>query len=273
MTRAMLIDLNKCIGCRGCQAACKQWHDLPAEMTTNNGSYQNPPAFSDKTYTVVTFNEVEYDERFYWMFAKRQCMHCEHPGCASACTVGALQKTAEGPVVYDSSKCIGCRYCQYACPFGVPTFEWQETLGLIRKCDFCVDRTGDGMAPACAKACPTGAIQFGERDVLLAEAHHRIATQPHKYINHIYGEHEVGGTSMLYLSGVPFAALGFPKLGEQPVSEYAEKVMGQTPTVAVGVAAIAAGLWWVIKRREENMRPVAVLNADGKPTADEEVES
>ncbi len=254
MTRAMLIDLNKCIGCRGCQAACKQWNDLSAETTHNTGSYQNPPAFSDKTWTLVTFNEVDYADQFHWVFAKRQCMHCEHPGCVSACTVGALQKTPDGPVVYQSDKCIGCRYCQYACPFGVPTFEWGQKLGLIRKCNFCVDRLSANMEPACVKACPTGALQFGEREELLGQARQRIAQAPDKYVNHIYGEHEVGGTSMLYLSGVPFAQLGFPELGTEPVGEYAEKIMKQTPTIALGVAAAASGLYWLIKRRDENMR-------------------
>ena len=119
---------------------------------------------SGKTLTTVTFNEVEHDGQFSWVFAKRQCMHCEHPGCASACTVGALRKTADGPVVYDASKCIGCRYCQYACPFDVPAYEWDEVLGLIGKCDFCVDRQAEGMEPACVKACPTEALIFGERD-------------------------------------------------------------------------------------------------------------
>lgn len=250
MTRAMLIDLTRCIGCRGCQAACKQWHDLPGETTHNTGSNQNPPWISGKTRTVVTFNEVEQDGQLDWVFAKRQCMHCEHPGCASACTVGALHKTADGPVVYDASKCIGCRYCQYACPFDVPAYEWDQVFGLIGKCDFCVDRLAEGMEPACVKACPTEAITFGERDELLAEARRRIIVDPTTYVNHVYGEREVGGTSMLYLSGVPFAALGFPLLGDQPVAAYTEQVMGKTPVIALGVAAGASALYWIIKRRQ-----------------------
>ncbi len=259
MTKAMLIDLTRCIGCRGCQAACKQWHDLPGEKTTNTGSSQNPPRATDKTWTVVTFNEVNYDQQFKWVFAKRQCMHCEHPGCVSACTVGALRKTADGPVVYDASKCIGCRYCQYACPFGVPTYEWGQVLGLIRKCDFCVDRQSEGMEPACAKACPTEAITFGERNELLAEAHRRIAGAPEGYVNQVYGEHEVGGTSMLYLSAVPFALVGFPLLGAAPVSAYTESVMRQTPTIAIGAAAAASALYWIIKRRQKYMTPAATI--------------
>lgn len=256
MSRGILIDLTKCIGCRGCQVACKQWHNLPAEQTHNNGSYQNPPRTSGKTWTVVTFNEVEYNNNLQWIFAKRQCMHCEEPACVSTCTVGALQKSADGPVVYDSQKCIGCRYCQYACPFGVPKFEWEQTFGLIGKCDMCIDRQANHLEPACAKTCPTGAITFGERDELLLEAKTKVASHPEKYVNHIYGEHEVGGTSVLYIAAIPFALLGFPQLGTEPVSHYTEAVMKQTPTVALGMAAAATGLYWVLKRRQEKMVPV-----------------
>lgn len=258
MSKAMLIDLTKCTGCRGCQVACKQWYNLPAETTHNQGSYQNPPQTSGKTRTIVAFNEVEYEGNFAWVFAKRQCMHCEHPACASACTVGALQKTAEGPVVYDSQKCIGCRYCQYACPFDVPKFEWEESLGLIVKCDMCVDRQAEGMLPACAKACPTGAISFGEREELLLEGKRRIASNPDKYVNQIYGEKEVGGTSMLYMSAIPFSLIGFPAVGTEEIPRYAEAVMQQTPTIAIGMAVAASGLFWILKRRQENMTPESV---------------
>jgi len=262
MSKGMLVDLSKCIGCRACQAACKQWKELPAETTHNHGSYQNPPTLSGQTWTLITFNEVEYNGKFNWVFAKRQCMHCEHPACASACTVGALHKTEDGPVTYDTSKCIGCRYCQYACPFDVPKFEWDQTLGLIGKCDFCADRQAEGLEPACAKACPTGALTFGDRQELLVEAKKRIALQPNKYVDHIYGEHEAGGTSYLYLSSVPFALLGFPAVGKEVIPRYAETVMRQTPTVALGVAAVASGLYWIIKRRQENMAPVQAENEE-----------
>lgn len=267
MSNAMLIDLTRCIGCRGCQAACKQWHDLPAESTRNLGSYQNPPKISGKTWTMVSFDEVTVDDDLAWVFTKRQCMHCQHPACASACTVGALHKTATGPVVYDAAKCIGCRYCQYACPYEVPAYEWDQTLGLIGKCDFCADRQAAGLEPACAKACPTKALLFGKRSDLLAEARQRIARNPEKYVNHIYGEREAGGASMLYLSSVPFAELGFPTLAEEPASAYAELIMRQTPGIALGVAAGASALYWIIRRRQMMQElpaeaPISVMPAE-----------
>ena len=272
MGKGMLIDLTKCIGCRGCQTACKQWNDLPGEKTSNNGTYQNPPRFSANTYTVVTFNEVEQGNKLDWVFAKRQCMHCEKPGCASACTVGALQKSPEGPVVYDSKKCIGCRYCQYACPFGVPAFEWKKTLGLIRKCNMCMDRQGESLKPACAKTCPTEALKFDDRDALLSEAKQRIANGNGKYVEHIYGETEAGGTGMLYLSAIPFAALGFPEVSKKAVSGNAEAVMKATPAIGIGVAAITTGLYWFFKRREEGLAPAPVAAAPPPEdsTADQE---
>jgi formate dehydrogenase iron-sulfur subunit len=165
--------------------------------------------------------------------------------------VGALRKTAQGPVVYDGDKCIGCRYCQYACPFGVPTYQWDDVLGLIRKCEMCFDRVTSGQKPACVASCPNGALRFGKRSERLAQAKAQIASTPDRYIDHVYGEHEVGGTSMLYLSDVPFAQLGFPTFGERTVSGYAETVMQMTPAVAATVATLATGLHLIFRRRQQ----------------------
>ena len=149
-------------------------------------------------------------------------MHCVHPACVSACTVGALHRTDGGAVVVDTSKCIGCRYCQYACPFGVPQFEWENTLGVVRKCTSCVERLGAGESPACAAACPSGALKFGQRGNLLEEAHARLAAAADRYLPHVYGEDEIGGTNRLYLSDVSFESLGLPSLGKLPAPHYAE---------------------------------------------------
>ena len=255
MRKGMLIDLTKCIGCRACQVACKEWNDLPGEETDNWGSYQNPPSLSAKTWSLVEFMEIEEDSRLHWIFAKRQCMHCLHPACVSACPVGALHQTEEGAVVYDPDRCIGCRYCMVVCPFGVPKLEWEKPLPFIRKCTFCVDRLEAGMEPACAKACPTGAIAFGERDSLIVEAEARVQKHPEKYVDHIYGKDELGGTSWMYLSPVPFEKLGFPTLSPEPVTKLSEAVaVYGTPSVAVSVAALLGGLYYWFTRREKRIR-------------------
>ena len=251
MSKAVLYDAAKCIGCRACQVACKQWNELPAVATTNRGTYENPPQMSAYTFTKIRFTEIEDAGKFQWVFAKVQCMHCEHPACVEACIVGALQKTEDGPVVYDDRKCIGCRYCMVACPFGIPNFEWDKPLPWIRKCTFCADRQGGGLKPACVTTCPTGALKFGEREELITEARERIAAEPGKYVDHIYGEKEVGGTSWLYLSPIPFEKLGFPTLGSEAVTVNVERAMGAVPPVLLGVAAVMSGIYWLSKRRDK----------------------
>jgi formate dehydrogenase iron-sulfur subunit len=255
----MLIDLTRCTGCNSCSLACKQANSMeqpqciPTELDSSSLSY------------VGGYDVTLADGSDSTVFVKRNCMHCLHPACVSACTVGALRKTPEGPVVYDSSKCIGCRYCQYACPFGYPVYEWEGALGLISKCEMCTSRLQEGELPACVGACPNGAIRFGTRKFLLAQAKSLIASNPGRYINHIYGEHEAGGTSVLYLSPVEFTALGFPALGEIEVPHYAEAVMKKTPIVAVTVATLAAAVQFLTRKRAEHAEFVPAESS--KPAA------
>lgn len=237
----VLIDLTRCSGCQACALACKVANDMP----------QPEVVPSELNGAALSFVDVRISARESENYVKRQCMHCLHPACVSACTVGALRKTAEGPVVYDAEKCIGCRYCQYACPFGVPSYEWGDVLGLIRKCEFCHERLAEGERPACVAACPNGALRFGKRHELLAQAKAQIASRPDAYVDHVYGEHEVGGTSMLYLSDVPFAQLGFPTLGSGTISGSAETVMQLTPAVAATVATLATGIHLIMRRRQQ----------------------
>lgn len=237
----ILIDLTRCSGCQSCALACKAANNMPEPdivPTELNGD-------------ALSFVDIRISARESEAYVKRQCMHCLHPACVSACTVGALRKTANGPVVYDSEKCIGCRYCQYACPFGVPTYQWDNVLGLIRKCEFCFERQAAGEKPACVAACPNGALRFGKRHELLAQAKAQVASLPERYIDHVYGEHEAGGTSMLYLSDVPFSLLGFPTLGDATISGSAETVMQLTPAVAATVATLATGLHLIMRRRQQ----------------------
>lgn len=235
----VLIDLTRCTGCQSCALACKAANRLP-------NAQQAPIKLDSDTFTFVDERPLADGETRH---VKRQCMHCVHPACVSACTVGALRKTDAGPVVYDADKCIGCRYCQYACPFGVPTYQWSNPLGLIQKCQMCVTRLAEGERPACVAACPNGVLRFGKRSELVAQAHGQIASNPGRYLDHVYGEYEAGGTSMLYLSAVPFAELGLPALDNQPVPRYAEAIMRNTPAIALTAATVATTLSLLLRRR------------------------
>ena len=238
--KGMLTDLTKCIGCGWCHDACMEWNALSGECKCPDGQ---PHTLSADDWTVIECGEVDCQGGQRLIHVKRQCMHCVDPACVSACPVGALQKHKDGPVVYDPCRCIGCRYCMVACPFGVPKFDWDVALPVICKCTFCVDRQEQGMIPACAEACPTGALTFGNRDELIAEAEARIQANPDLYVDHVYGKDEIGGTSWMYLSPVPFEELDFPALKSEPVTALSETVATYgTAAMAVGVTAFLGGV-------------------------------
>jgi formate dehydrogenase iron-sulfur subunit len=162
-----------------------------------------------------------------------------------------MRKTAEGPVVYDSEKCIGCRYCVQACPFDVPKYQWDRPVPVVGKCVLCASRVKQGQPTACASVCPTGATLFGERDALIAEAHARIAAEPKRYVNHIFGLDEVGGTSVLMLSSVPFSQLGFrDNLPRQPLGSFTWAALSRVPDIVLLGGTLLYGLYWITKRRE-----------------------
>ncbi len=226
-----LVDLTRCIGCRKCEEACATVNDLPAPERPDcqcTVFEQNRRPDHD-AYTVVnryfTGKQDSFDKPVP-TFAKVQCMHCQDPACVSACIVGALTKDETGAVRYDASKCIGCRYCMVACPFEIPAYEYHNPVTpKVRKCTFCYDRISkDGGMPGCATICPTEAITFGKRDTLLAEAKRRIKDNPADYIEHVYGEKEVGGTSWMYISGVPFEQVNLPALPETPSPKLSETI-------------------------------------------------
>ncbi len=271
-SKGMLSDLTKCIGCGWCQEACSQWNHLQGEQGPGQESNPTGTCLSAETWTLPELYEIERNGQQYRVFVKRQCMHCQDPACVSACPVGALQKLENGAVVYDCSRCIGCRYCMVACPFGVPKFEWAEALPRIRKCTFCVDRQEMGMEPACAAACPTGALVFGDRDALIVEAEARIQADPDRYVHHVYGREEVGGTSWIYLSPVPFEELGFPELKSEPVTALSEAVATYgSAGVAASVAFMLGGLYYLSGGRRQKIRYEESL-PDQKAGEEEEIE-
>lgn len=221
----MLNDCTLCIGCRGCQSACKKSHaHLGLEQTGNDPRYEMPLDINADNLTVIHLFKENDDK---WSFVKKQCLHCNEPSCVSVCPVAAFKKRDDGVVSYDKDKCIGCRYCLVACPFNAPTFEYDSATPKVQKCDFCKDiRLAKGEEPVCASVCPRDAIKFGKRGDLLAEAKRRIKENPNKYNEHIYGETEIGGTSILYLApkDVSFADLGYKMYGETPPIELHEDI-------------------------------------------------
>ncbi|MBU1299022.1 MAG: 4Fe-4S dicluster domain-containing protein [Bacteroidetes bacterium] len=234
-SKAILVDITKCIGCKQCEAACKAQNKLPEVEETK---------LSATAYTVID----EHEERY----VRRLCMHCKYPTCESVCPVGAFSKTEIGAVVYDSHKCIGCRYCMMACPFQVPTYEWMSLTPKVQKCKFCYEKILEGGTTACVEACPAEAAIFGDYNDLIKEAHRIISENPDKYVNHIYGENEVGGTSILYISDVPFEKLGFKThLETQPLPELTWSALSKIPSIVMVGGTLLYGIWWITNRRKE----------------------
>lgn len=241
--RAILFDLTRCSGCGECVAACmkKQGFEGDPEKVTD---------MSATSYTVVREARAPDDEEFYY---RNLCRHCVEPTCASVCPVTALTKTPEGPVVYDADKCMGCRYCMTACPFSVPRYEWHSANPQVRKCDMCHDLQAKGELTACAEACPNEATVCGTREELIADARQRFEEEPEAYYEHIYGEHEVGGTNVMFIS--PFPAedlLGYTKkLGTTPLPQHTWSVLSKIPSIAIFAAGTMGALWWLTGRRDE----------------------
>ena len=199
--KAILVTPEVCIGCRGCQTACKSWNQLPGIPTKNSGSTQNPPDLASAAYTIIRYSELPSENNpVRWLFVSRRCMHCDDAGCMKVCPVpGALFRTKEGAVLYDRDKCIGCKLCVAGCPFDVPRYDAQ---GKVAKCTLCADRIAEGLQPACAKTCPTGALKFGDRDQLIEQA-------KKAGYGKIYGEADLGGLGSLFAFKDPPTLYGY----------------------------------------------------------------
>ena len=253
----MLTDLSLCVGCRKCEWACRKANDLgppdePMQAYEDKSVFDKKRRTDAQNFTVVNrFDPVQPGG--HPIDVKQQCMHCFEPACASACLVAAFRKTPEGPVLYNEDVCIGCRYCMIACPFLIPAYSYDDPFTpAVRKCTMCFDRiTKPGNRPACAEICPEGAITFGKRSMLLARAREKILGAPDKYVDHIYGEYEVGGTCWLYISPKPFGELGFQTgLDATPRPALTKTFLSAVPLVLTIWPAALMGAHVFAKRRE-----------------------
>ncbi len=237
--KGMLFDSTLCVGCGECYSACKIQNNL---KETSDDFLKDH--LSAETYTTVE----EYGD----VYARKMCMHCAEPACVSVCPVGAFEKTALGPVLYDADKCIGCRYCMLACPQSAPRYEWSSTNPRVRKCVMCYDKVAKGEGTACSEACPTGATMFGDLDELIAEAKQRIENDPDSYHNHIYGLEEAGGSNVIMLSSVPFDQLGFKvNLPKKAMPELTAQAMEKIPTVVSLGGIFLGSMYWLTKRKNQ----------------------
>ncbi len=246
---SMLYDASLCVGCRACQTACKRRSDLP-HVTDSQNLYEQPADLSADTWTLIQLYQGDQGESF----VKRQCMHCIDPACVSVCPVVALEKTENGPVVYHKERCIGCRYCMAACPFHIPKSQWDRALPYIQKCDFCADRLAKGEQPACGAACPTGALIFGTRKEMLDTAKGRLAADS-SFVQHVYGETEAAGTSMLYISKVGFAALGLFDVAETDFAKITWPYMVAVPGVIGVMVTLSTAIYLFTHRNKNNTKP------------------
>ncbi len=246
---AVLVDTTKCIGCHLCETACAEINGLPEPDLSKEATKERRKT-DDTKYTVVNKYKTKTGKS---VNVKTQCMHCQSAGCQSACPVGAFHKEKEGAVTWHEN-CFGCRYCMVACPFDIPKFEYETPAPEIKKCTFCYEtRLKKGEQPGCVSVCPTGALKFGKRSELIKEAHERIAATPDTYVDHVYGEKEVGGTSWLYLSAVSFDQIGFrTDMGERPIPEYSKPFMDTVHMVDFVVPPVVLGMTYLAKRKHDN---------------------
>ncbi len=257
----VLVDLTRCVGCRSCEAACNKEQNLPAPAAP----FDDPAVFDqtghggqkrrtdERAYTVVNRYEPQGAEAP--VYRKVQCNHCNEPACLTSCFVNAYTKTKEGAVIYNSKVCVGCRNCMIACPFQIPAYSYSSAFDpVVKKCIFCYDtRLKYGKAPACVEGCPQEVMTFGHRKELIKIAQDRIKARPGKYIDHLYGETEVGGTGWMYLAGVPFDQVGFDTtMGKEPIISNVKDFLGTVPMVLAIWPALFTGFHLLAKKKDHH---------------------
>ena len=255
----VLVDLTRCVGCRSCEAACNKEQQLPEpakpydDFSVFDEMHHGEKRRTDETrYTVV--NRYDVPEIDHPLFKKIQCNHCNEPACLTSCFVNAYTKTPEGAVIYNPKVCVGCRNCMIACPFYIPTFKFSKAFTpRIMKCIMCYDtRLKDGKAPACVEACPQEALTFGKRTEVLEMGKQRIRMTPGKYVDHVYGEHEVGGTAWMYLSSVPFEKVGFEThLPNEPIINSVKDFLAMVPMVLTIWPGLFVGFHLLATRKDK----------------------
>jgi formate dehydrogenase iron-sulfur subunit len=261
--KAILFDTSKCIACRACQVACKQWNDLSGVTTTCLGTYENPPDLSHQTWLKIKFTEVEQNGNLAWLFSRQACMHCTDAGCVKVCPTKALTHHESGMVVYDKGLCTGCGYCADACPFNVPRSNRNLITGIAKmdKCTMCttpgLDRIGNGLGPACVKTCPPLALEFGDRDTLVGTAKARVAALKNKGSAkaNLYGENELGGLHVLYILSDSPDVYGLPVNPRIAGVTYAwQDVIQPMGLVLGGLAVVGLGLNFMVAREAKLSR-------------------
>lgn len=244
----LLYDATVCIGCKACVSACSTANGLIPDTAASEGLWQMPFDLNAQTKNIIKLYQSEDGKTS--SFVKKQCMQCLDPACVSGCPFGALQKEKYGIIEWHANRCIGCRYCEISCPFDVPRFEWAKFNPRIVKCELCRHRLADGRQPACTDVCPVGAVIFGTREQLLAEAKRRISGHPGKYYqDRVYGEYDLGGTQVLYLSHVPFAELSLPEAGNESRAHYGSKVHSVVYKGMAIPAIVYAGIVAILRKR------------------------
>ncbi len=250
----LLHDTTLCVGCRSCEEACKDVNELPEpELPFDDKSvFKKYRGVSDTAFTVVNrYKEATPDSPA--VYRKHQCMHCNEPSCAAVCFVKAFTKTPEGPVLYDPDVCVGCRYCMMACPYYATGYEYTDPLTpRVRRCTMCYPRIKEGKNPGCADGCPTGAITFGKREDLIQVARERINKYPDRYIDHLFGEHEFGGTSWMVLAGIPIGELGlYENASPSPLPELSSSFLSVVPLIVALYPGLLMGFYAFTKRKNK----------------------